>query len=513
MAQERLPMRKIKEVLRLTFERGLSQRQVAASCSVAQSTVIEYLRRARKAGLSWPLPEDLGEAALEGMLFHTAAASPTRPMPDFQHVHDELRRHRRVNLTLMQLWDEYRQKHTDGYEYTQFCEHYRRWRGKLDYVMRQEHRAGEKLFVDYGDGLYVTDPATGVLTMTQLFVGVWGFSNYCYAEASLSQALPCWIASHVRAFSYFGCAPYVLVPDNLKPGVSKACRYDPDINPTYAELAAHYGTAVMPARAGKPRDKAKVEAGVLVAKRWILAVLRNHVFFSLAEMNAAIRGLLERLNSRKLNKLQKSRRELFDSQDRPAAQTLPERVYQFAEWRKPRVNLNYHVEVEHHYYSVPCRLLREQLDVRLTATTFEAFHRGERMAAHVRSYVVGGYTTLREHMPSEHQKFAEWTPERILAWTGKAGTATTEVAGKILASKAFPEQGYKACLGLVHQGERYGADRLEAACRRALRYNTCTFRSIKSILARGLDRQAGPEQPQQETLPFHENVRGKEYYH
>ena len=446
-------------------------------------------------------------------MFRTAATPPTRPLPDFQHVYDELRRHRRLNLTLMQLWSEYRERHADGYEYTQFCEHYRRWRGKLDYVMRQEHRAGEKLFVDYGDGLYVTDPETGALRMTQLFVGVWGLSNCTYAEASMSQELPCWIGSHVRAFSYFGCVPHALVPDNLRPGVSKACLYDPEINPTYAELAAHYGTAVLPTRVRKPRDKAKVEAGVLIAKRWILAVLRNRVFFNLAEMNAAIRELLEALNDRKLRKLQKSRRELFESQDRPAALALPERPYQFAEWRKARVNINYHVEVERHNYSVPCRLAHEKLDVRLTAATFEAFHRGERVAAHARSYVVGGYTTLPEHMPSAHRAYAEWTPERILAWTGKAGPAAAGVVGKILASKVFPEQGYKSCLGLVRLGERYGAERLEAACGRALRFNACSFRSIKSILARGLDRQAEPEEPDQAVLPFHENVRGREYYH
>lgn len=513
MAQERLPMRKIKEVLRLRFEHHASQRQIAASCAVAQSTVIEYLRRAQKAGLTWPLPESLSDAALEARLFPGEATEPARPLPDFQHVYDELRRHERFNLTLMQLWNEYREQHKDGYEYTQFCEHYRRWRKKLDLVMRQEHRAGEKVFVDYGDGLYLTDPDTGERTLTQLFVAVWGLSNFTFAEASMSQELPCWIGSHVRAFTYFGRAPRALVPDNLRSGVSKACRYDPEINPTYAELAAHYGTAVLPARVRKPRDKAKVEAGVLVAKRWILAVLRHRVFFAIADMNAAVRELLERLNDRKLRKLRKSRRELFESQDRPAALALPDRPYQFAEWLKARVNINYHVDAKQHHYSVPCRLRDEPLDIRLTATTFEAFHRGERVAAHPRSYVVGGYTTLPEHMPSKHREHAEWTPERILSWTGKAGPAAAEVAGKILASKKFPEQGYNACLGLVRLCERYGAGRVEAACRRALHFNTCSYRSIKAILARGLDRQSAPEEPAQPALPFHENIRGGEHYH
>ena len=512
MPRPRSAMRKIREVLRLSQGEGLSRRQVARAAGVPPTTVADYLGRLAAAGLSWPLPDDVDDADLERRLFTRGDFPPQsqRPMPDWAAVHRELRR---PSVTLQLLWMEHKEAHPDGHQYTQFVHHYREWARHLDLVLRQEHRAGEKLFVDYGDGLYVTDPETGALRMTQLFVGVWGLSNCTYAEASMSQELPCWIGSHVRAFSYFGCVPHALVPDNLRPGVSKACLYDPEINPTYAELAAHYGTAVLPTRVRKPRDKAKVEAGVLIAKRWILAVLRNRVFFNLAEMNAAIRELLEALNDRKLRKLQKSRRELFESQDRPAALALPERPYQFAEWRKARVNINYHVEVERHNYSVPCRLAHEKLDVRLTAATFEAFHRGERVAAHARSYVVGGYTTLPEHMPSAHRAYAEWTPERILAWTGKAGPAAAGVVGKILASKVFPEQGYKSCLGLVRLGERYGAERLEAACGRALRFNACSFRSIKSILARGLDRQAEPEEPDQAVLPFHENVRGREYYH
>lgn len=513
MAQARLPMRKIKEVLRLKYELGRGHREIAGSCGIAHSTVREYLRRAEEAGVTWPLPGDLTEAALEERLFASAAPPPARDLPDFQHVYDELRRWQKFNLTLTQLWVEYKERRPDGYQYTQFCEHYRRWLGKLDYVMRQEHRAGEKVFVDYGDGLHITDPKTGEQIATQLFVAVWGHSNFTYAEASQSQQLPCWIGSHVRAFSYFGCVPRVLVPDNLKPGVKTPCYYDPEINPTYAELAAHYGTAVMPTRVQKPRDKAKVEAGVLVAKRWILAVLRHRTFFSLAELNAAMRELLEQLNARKLRKLRRSRRELFEADDKPAALALPHRPYQFAEWRKPRVNINYHVEVESHNYSVPYRLVHEKLDVRLTASTFEAFHRGERVAAHPRSYVVGGYTTLPEHMPSEHRRYAEWTPERILAWTGKAGPCTAAVAEKILAAKAFPEQGYKACLGIVRLGQRYGPERLEAACRRALRFNAASFRSVKSILARSLDRQREGDSPEQATLPFHENIRGGENYH
>ena len=353
MAKARLPMRKIKEVLRLKFEFGRGGREIARGCGISHSTVLDYLGRAEVAGVSWPLPEGLSETALEERLFAGPVGPPTRDLPDFQHVYDELREFKKYNLTLTQLWVEYKERHPSGYQYTQFCEHYRRWQGKLDYVMRQEHRAGEKVFVDYTQGLDLTDPKTGELVSTQLFVAVWGHSNYTYAEASASEKLPCWIGSHVRAFSYFGCVPRAVVPDNLKSGVKSPDYYDPEVNPTYAELAAHYGTAVLPTRVRKPRDKAKVEAGVLVAQRWLLAVLRHRTFFSLTEMNAAIRELLETLNARKLRKLGKSRRELFEAADKPAAIGLPGREYQFAEWVKARVNIDYHVEAQRHCYSVP----------------------------------------------------------------------------------------------------------------------------------------------------------------
>jgi transposase len=515
MAYERLPMRKIKDVLRLK-KSGRLHGEIARSCGIAHSTVLEYLRRAAAAGLNWPLPEGLSDAELERRLFPAQALGRDQdiPPPDCQRIHDELRDHRKFNLTLTQLWVEYKERYPDGYQYTQYCEHYRRWLGKRDYVMRQEHRAGEKLFVDYGDGLSIVDPATGELIATQLFVAAWGASNYTYAEACLTQELPSWIVSHVRAFAYFGCVPRVLVPDNLKSGVSKPCFYDPEINPTYAELAAHYGAAVLPAMVRKPRYKAKVENGVLVSKRWILAVLRHRTFFSLAELNVAIRELLEALNTRAMRKLKKSRRQVFDEVDRPAAASLPERPYQYAEWQKVRVNIDYHVEVDRHYYSVPFRLLREQLDVRLTATTVEAFHRGERVAAHVRSFVPHKHSTLPEHMPPAHRRYAEWTPSRMLDWAAKTGPSTARLAETILSSKAFPEQGYRAVLGILRLGRHYGAERLEAACGRAVRFGTCSYRSVNAILARGLDAQAqNHDVADQSALPFHENIRGGEYYH
>ncbi|MBI2859660.1 MAG: IS21 family transposase [Chloroflexi bacterium] len=515
MTNKRLPMRKIKEVLRLKYVCGLGEREIAQSCRIARTTVGNYLKRAEAAGLTWSVASGQTEAELESRLFlwGNSPSDPPRPLPDCQYIYDQLRDYRKVNLTLTQLWLEYKERHPDGYQYTQFCEYYHRWRGKLDYCMRQEHRAGEKLFIDYCDGLSIVVPATGELTLTQLFVAVWGASSYTYAEATLTQTLPNWVGSHVRAFAYFNCAPRVLVLDNLKSGVNKACFYEPELNPTYAELAQHYGCAVLPARPAKPRDKAKVEAGVLIAQRWILAVLRQRTFYSLVDLNTAICQCLERLNERIMRRMGKSRRALFESLDRPAALPLPERPYEYAEWLKATVNIDYHIEADGHYYSVPFSLLRERLDVRLTATTVEAFHKGERVAAHARSCVRGNHTTLREHMPSEHRRYAEWSPSRFIQWAGKTGTATAQVVERILALRTYPEQAYRSCLGIMRLGQLYEPARSEAAARRALHFNACSYRSLRTILVSGLDRRPLPEpEPRQAPLPLHENIRGREFY-
>ena len=514
MANRRLPMRKIKEVLRLKYGCGLSAREIARSCGIARSTVADYLMKAQAAGLSWPAASRLADNQIEEGLFPAkpVPSSVKRPEPDYQHIYDELRTYRKFNLTLIQLWLEYKEKHPDGYQYSQFCDRYRSWKGKLDYYMRQEHRYGEKTFIDFSDGLSIVDPITGELTLTQLFVAVWGASNYTYAEPTLSQTLPEWVGAHRRGLEYFQCAPRVLVPDNLKSGVSKACKYEPELNPTYADMAEHYGCAVVPARPRKARDKAKAEVGVLIAKRWILAVLRKRTFYSLAELSAAIRECLEILNTRPMRRLGKSRRELFEALERPSALPLPARPYEYAEWLKARVGPNYHIEVEKHFYSVPFQLLHERLDVRLTATTIEAFRRGERVAAHARSYIKGGYTTLKEHMPPEHRAYAEWSPARFIKWANKTGTATARLVEKVLAGRTYPEQAYKACLGIIHLSRHYEPERIEAAAERALKYDACSYRSMKSILAAGLDRRDRPDNGGQMSLPLHDNIRGREYY-
>ena len=506
-------MRKIKEVLRLKFEVGLAQRQIARSCSLGKTTVSECLARFARSGLSWAQAAQLDESTLERKLYPPAPRLPTaaRAQPDWVFIHRELRR-KGVTLTL--LWHEYRAAQADGFAYSWFCEHYAAWAGKLDVVMRQEHRAGEKLFVDYaGHTAEVVERRTGEVRQAQVFVAVLGASNYTYAEATWTQRLSDWIGSHVRAFAFFGGVPELVVPDNLRSGVAKAHRYEPDLNPTYQDLASHYGTAVLPARVRRPRDKAKAEAGVQLVERWILAVLRNRTFFSLQELNAEIARLLERLNARAFKKLPGSRRELFEQLDRPALHPLPAEPYQFAEWKKVRVNIDYHVEVAGHYYSVPHALVKKPLEARITENTVECFYQGRRVASHLRSPLKGRHTTVAEHMPASHRQYAQWSPERIIRWAEKSGPATASVIQTILERRAHPQQGFRSALGILRLGKGFGEARLEAACHRALRIGSFSYKSIESILRQGLDRQAPPEPPEPELAIDHENIRGSHYYH
>ena len=514
MAAERLSMRKIKEVLRLTAA-GLSGRAVAVSLAIAHSTVREYRRRAETAGVSWAVSQTLTEREIESLLFPAAPrpSNEPRPLPDWRVIHDELKRKRKTGVTLQLLWHEYKEANPGGLQYSQFCERYRDWRSRLDLVLRQEHKAGDKVFVDFaGQTVSIVDRQTGEIREAQIFVGVLGASNYTYAEACASQELPEWIGAHVRMFEFFGGTPALIVPDNLRSGVRHACYYEPDLNPTYHEMAVHYGTAVLPARKRKPRDKAKVEAGVLLVERWILARLRHRTFFSLAELNAEIRQLLEHLNTRLFQKLEGSRCTLFESLDRPALNPLPPTRYEFAQWKRAKVNIDYHVEVLGHYYSVPYQLERARVDVRVTRSAVEILHEGRRVAAHVRSFRKGQHTTDPAHRPKSHQKHVEWTPSRILRWAEQTGPNTAALADQIMKARPHPEQGYRSCLGLLRLGERYGKQRLEAACERALRVKATSYRSVQSILQRGLDQLPAEEQALLALPQNHDNIRGAHYY-
>jgi transposase len=509
-----ISMRNIRDALRLNMGEGLSLRDVAASLQVPFTTVGDHVRRAKAAGLGWPLPEGLEDDALEALLFSSAAPPPAqaRPVPDWKKVHVELRR---PHVTLMLLWLEHKEAFPDGYAYSQFCEHYKRWRRGVDVVMRQEHKAGEKLFVDFpGRRIPIYDERTGELALeAELFVAVLGASSYLYAEALRSQELLHWVAGHVHAFEALGGCPAIVVCDNLRSGVTRPNRYEPDVNATYQEMAAHYGVAVIPTRSYKPRDKAKVEAGVLLAERWIMARLRNEHFTSLGEANVEIGRLVEWVNARPFKKLAGSRRSLFEELDRPALRSLPADRYEFAVWRKAKVNIDYHIEVraDRHYYSVPYRLAGETVDVRMSAATVEVFHRHRRVASHVRKFTPG-YSTDPAHMPESHRRHAAWTPSRIIAWAAKTGPATAKLTEAIMAARRHPEQGFRSCLGIVRLGERYGAERLEAACERALAVRAHSYRSVESILRTGLDRQPLPADEPARAHPNHDNVRGPDYY-
>ena len=425
MPRERLPMRKISDVLRL-HAGGLSKRRIAVSLNIGRTAVGDYINRARRAGLGWPLAEDLSDEDLERLLFPppVAVSSDRRSLPDWPVLHRELKR---PGVTLSLLWEEYRAVHRDGYGYSRFCELYRAWKGGLAPTMRQSHVAGEKMFVDYaGATLEVIDGLTGEVRAAQIFVATLGASSYTYAEATWTQALPNWIGSHSRAFAYFGGVAAQVVPDNLKSGVVKACLYDPEINRTYAGMAAHYDTAIVPARPRKPRDKAKVEVSVQIVERWVLARLRNRRFFSLAELNQAIHERLEDLNGRETKHLGASRRKLFEALDRPALKPLPAQPYQYAEWKQRRAGLDYHVEIAKHYYSVPHTLAKQKLWARITERTVEIFHKGKRVAAHMRGSGNRRHTTIAEHMPSAHRRYAGWTPARIRSRATAVG-ANTEI--------------------------------------------------------------------------------------
>jgi transposase len=512
VAAERLSMRTIKEVLRLKWEKKFSNKQIAQSCNIARSTIREYLERAQSAGLSWPLTPDLDDGSLEALLFPPALnnAPEKRGLPEMEYLRKELNR---KGVTLYLLWLEYRAANPDGYQYSQFCLLYRQWTGKLDVCLRQTHRAGEKLFVDYaGQMIPVTDPVSGQIQEAYLFIAALGASSYTFAWASFSQDLPSWVEAHIRAFNFFGGVPEILVPDNLKSGVNKPCYYEPDINPTYHDLAEHYGSVVIPARVAKPKDKAKVESAVFVAERWILAALRNHTFFSIAELNRAIAEKLQDMNSRKFQKMDGTRRSLYETIDRPALKPLPSSPYEYAEWKKARVNIDYHIEIDGHYYSVPYQLVKEQVEVRFTATTIEALFKNRRVATHPRSYQRGAHTTLSEHMPKAHQKYLEWTPSRILDWAGKNGPNTRDLASCIMENRKHPEQGFRSCLGIMRLAKRYSSERVEAACGRALFLKAYSYKSVESILKTNLDKQVLPESSSPEKPIIHYNIRGREYY-
>jgi transposase len=514
MATTRLPMRQLREIFRQKFELGLAHRAIARSVGVSLGAVATAVSRARTMGLGWAQVEALGDDALEERLYggRGGKRADRAPLPDAAQLHIELRR---TGVTLQLLHLEYLERNPNGYRYTAFCAHYSRWLATRSPPMRQVHLAGAKLFVDYsGKKPVIVDSKTGEVTEVELFVGVLGASNYTYAQATRTQRVGDWIGSHVRAFEEMGGVAHAMVPDQLKSGVSVSCRYEPGIQRSYAEMARHYGTVILPARPGHARDKAKVEAGVRIAQRWILARLRNQTFFSLEELNERIAELVVELNDRTMRVYGASRRELFERLDHPALLPLPEKRFEWGEWKSVTVNIDYHVEFDHHYYSVPHALVHAKLDARATAMVVEIFGPSGRVTSHVRSFERGRHTTQSEHMPKSHQKHAEWTPSRIVHWAETMGPQTAALASAILADRPHPEQGYRSCLGILRLAKRYGEVRVEAACARAMSAGARSYRHVESILKHGLDRAPATESTRPATqLPLlHSNVRGRGYY-
>ncbi|MFM9942545.1 MAG: IS21 family transposase [Hyphomicrobiaceae bacterium] len=512
MPAERLSMRKVREVLRLKHVLGLSYRKISEATGVGKTQVAEYARRAEAVGIGWPVPEGIDDVELERRLFPVVGEGDrVRPAIDWPAIQNELKRR---GVTLLLLWQEYLADQPTGYSYTRFCELHKIWRQTVSATMRQTHLAGERLFVDWaGDTIGVVDPATGEEHRARIFVAALGASNFTYAEARWTETLPDWIGAHVNALAAIGGVPQALVPDNLKAGITKPSRYEPGINRTYQDLADHYGCVVLPTRIVKPRDKAKVEVAVQIVERFVLAKLRNRTFFSLAELNTAIRECVAAINAKVMRRVGKSRAELLEALERPALKGLPGEPYAYAEWKRARVAPDYHIEIADHFYSVPSKLIREIVDARITSATVEIFHKGQRIASHAFSAVRGRHTTTTEHMPSAHRRYAEWTPARMMSAAAEVGPATVAMFEAIMKSKPHPEQGFRSCLGIISLVKSHGAARVEAACRRGNHVGSTTYGSIASILGHGLDRAFAPEATPEAPPLRHDNIRGPDTYH
>jgi transposase len=506
-------MNHAREILRLSRERKMSGRAIAQSLSLSPSTISKYLRQLEP--VPWPLPDSGGEALLAKVLEKKKAPAPSaRVEPDWAQVHRELQSHKGVTLLL--LWEEYRETAKEqGYSYSRFCIHYAAYAKRLKPSFRNTYTPGDRLFIDYaGTTVPIRDPKTGEVALdAQVFVSVLGFSNYVFSEATSSQELSCWIGSHVRCFAFLGGVPALLVPDNLKSGITTPDLYEPLANETYREMAEHYSVAIFPARVKRPRDKAPAEQSVLLVTRWILAKLRKRTFFDLAELNRAIRILLEELNTRPFKDGRPgSRKDLFLSREKAALGPLPSTRYELARWKKAKVHIDYHVEVDRHFYSVPHALIHQEVRIRITETVVEVFHHGERVASHKKDPAPGRHTTLSAHMPESHQAVSGWSPERFLEWAGRVGSATRQVVEALLSSRRHPQQAYRSCLGLLSLARKDSPSTLEHACQRALALGVGSYREVRVLMESTSSRKTSADAPNSHPVQTHDNIRGARYY-
>ena len=505
-------MKKIRELLRLIYGTGLSQRQAATGACMSKTSAQEILAKIKLKKLSWPLDESLSDEMLNDILFskNVENNSSNKKIPDWHEVQKELLK---KGLTLKLLWMEYKEENHDGYQYTKYCDMFRKWRKLNRLSMRQHHVAGEKMFIDFsGMRVPYIDRITGECKNAEIFLCVLGGSSYTFAYAVCDQTIQSWIHAHIKSFDFFGGISQILVPDNLLCGVKKPCRYEPEINRIYSEFAKHYGIAVIPARVRRPKDKSKVEVAVQVAERWILARLRKQTFYSVEEINIAIIPFLKTINEKIMRHIGSSRKELYEKYERTSLKKLPEEHFELYFWKKAKVNIDYHVEFEKHYYSVPYSLVHKEVEMRVTKNIVEIYHSNKKIAIHKVTSLPGKHTTIAEHMPQQHQKHVEWTYERMLSWAESVGPSIKQCFEIILNRHTHPEQGFRSCLGILRLGKCYSNERLDSACLRAIIYGNISYKIIKNILSNNLDKLSLPES-QTNTPDFkHENIRGPNYY-
>lgn len=512
MPRKRISMNKIRELIRLHEVAKLGQRAISRALSISRPVVKDYITKFEKTGLSYQAISKMDDDTLLQTITDTVRVNNDRYntlQQQFDTISKELKR---TGVTLERLWHEYRQQHPDGYSYSQFCYHYQVWRNSSELTMHISHKAGDKMFVDFaGKKMEIVDKHTGEVTEVEIFIAVLGASQYTYVEAVASQKKHDWIQANRNAFYFFDGVPQAIVPDCLKSAVNKYDTYEPEINPEYADFARYHQTAILPARPVHPKDKALVEGAVRIVYTRIYAALRNQIFHTITDLNNAIHKELQIYNTIPMQRLNTSRKQLFDEIEKKTLNALPPEKYELRTFKSLKAQFNYHVYLseDKHYYSVPYRYRGKQLTVMFTPSIVEIFYKNNRIAIHKRNPAPNGYSTITEHMPKQHRQYSEWSPQRFINWAAKIGTHTETVIRTILAGKKHPEQAYKTCMGILKLADKYSSDRLNNACEKAIEFNYTSYKGVKYILEKNLDNY---QNELFQSHPEHINIRGQEYY-